>query len=867
MFDPERDGKPGQGGTTKRRPRRNTFFRKRGENVPMWGKRHRARSRLPPPPTMLARFIHSLPLDRKLVALCMLATGVALVLSTAAFVAFEQMAHRRDMRRATDALLHVISEHAAHALADGDPAAATRSLQGLASLPPVRRACIYDAEGRVVAIFERESSATERWPTMGDLSPAGADERPGLFREFSPLTAGTGGPPPGAGVAEGGVYMELDREELAARQADYFLALAPVLLVAFGLSWLLARRLQHVVSGPIENLARLAADVAAGREVSTRAVKAGNDAIGRLIEGFNHMLDQLQLRDARLHEAQRDLERRVEERTRSLEEAHAEIALERTRFKFIFDYVPVGICLQTLHDRQKQFRLINRAHLRICGVEADKAFADTAIFANITHPDDRARQVPLNQALESGAIKHYALEKRYLRADGSTVWVAFSTARTDYPDGRVEVLSTLVDITELKRAQLEAARERARFQFIFNSLPVGVSWRHVGERESALFNPAHHLITGVDPDSVADTRIAFHQATHPDDLPRQLALVDRMLAGDIDQYEVEKRYIHPDGRVVWAMMMSRMSRDPDTGERQSVTTIVDITARKQAEAEIEGIHRRLVETSRQAGMAEVATGVLHNVGNVLNSVNISCGLIADHLRRSKTANLPKLAGMLRDHRDELPRYLTEDAKGRLIPDYLTGLADSVSVERSALFAELESLQKNVDHIKSIVAMQQSFARITGVLEKVEIVELVEDALRMNAASLVRHEIEVVRDYVARPAITADKNKILQILVNCVANAKHACDDSDRRDKRITVRVAADGDGVRISVIDNGVGIAPDHLTRIFAHGFTTRKNGHGFGLHSGALAAHEMGGSLLAHSEGPGTGATFTLRLPAHPPE
>src|SRR5439155_15323102 len=138
-----------------------------------------------------------------------------------------------------------------------------------------------------------------------------------------------------------------------------------------------------------------------------------------------------------------------------------------------------------------------------------------------------------------------------------------------------------------------------------------------------------------------------------------------------------------------------------------------------------------------------------------------------------------------------------------------------------------------------------------------------DALRMNASSLARHDVQVFREYAAQvPEINVEKHKVLQTLVNLVRNAKEACDESGRADKRVTLRVTHDGDCVRIAVVDNGIGIPAENLTRIFNHGFTTRKDGHGFGLHSGALAAKEMGGELSMHSDGAGQGATFTLELP-----
>jgi signal transduction histidine kinase len=159
-------------------------------------------------------------------------------------------------------------------------------------------------------------------------------------------------------------------------------------------------------------------------------------------------------------------------------------------------------------------------------------------------------------------------------------------------------------------------------------------------------------------------------------------------------------------------------------------------------------------------------------------------------------------------------------------------------------------------------MQQSYAISGGYTEVLPLEEVIEDALRMNTAAFDRHGTGVAREFdPALPPMPVDRNKMLLILVNLIRNAKYACDEGGNADKRVTVRTEFDG-GVRISVIDNGVGIRPENLARLFEHGFTTRKNGHGFGLHSSALAAREMGGSLSVRSEGPGQGAVFTIELP-----
>jgi signal transduction histidine kinase len=292
---------------------------------------------------------------------------------------------------------------------------------------------------------------------------------------------------------------------------------------------------------------------------------------------------------------------------------------------------------------------------------------------------------------------------------------------------------------------------------------------------------------------------------------------------------------------------------------------VDITAQKQAEARLAETLEQLLVASRQAGMAEVATGVLHNVGNVLNSVNVSATLIADRIRHSKAGNIAKIAAMFDGHKADLAGFLANDPRGRTIPDYLGTLAESLAAEQTMVIAELDELGKNVDYIKGIVAMQQTYAMASGVFEDVSVPEMIEDALRINAASLARHDIEMIRDHQSPLVVTTDKHKVIEILVNLVRNAKYACDESGRAGKQITVRTASDDRGVKIAVIDNGIGIPAENLTRIFNYGFTTREHGHGFGLHSSALAAKELGGSLTVKSEGAGRGATFTLELPCKP--
>ncbi|WP_053144941.1 ATP-binding protein [Pseudomonas sp. P97.38] len=275
---------------------------------------------------------------------------------------------------------------------------------------------------------------------------------------------------------------------------------------------------------------------------------------------------------------------------------------------------------------------------------------------------------------------------------------------------------------------------------------------------------------------------------------------------------------------------------------------------------------QLVAVARQAGMAEIATNVLHNVGNVLNSVNVCAEVLTQKLRTSKALGLGKAMQLMNQHTEDLGHFISQDEKGRLLPGYLNQVVEALAVEQKSMAEELEQLTKSIDHIKEVVAAQQSYSGASSLRETVQVQQLIEDALRMNAGVLTTRRVTVQKAFTGLPAVELDKHRVLMILVNLIKNAGNAMVDMADRPPVITLQGELNAEQTLIiRVIDNGEGIAEDNLTRIFAHGFTTRKDGHGFGLHSCVLAAMEMGGALKVQSAGPGQGATFTLELPTQP--
>ncbi|WP_375765990.1 ATP-binding protein [Archangium gephyra] len=284
--------------------------------------------------------------------------------------------------------------------------------------------------------------------------------------------------------------------------------------------------------------------------------------------------------------------------------------------------------------------------------------------------------------------------------------------------------------------------------------------------------------------------------------------------------------------------------------------------------ELKNVHLQLVQSARRAGMAEIATNVLHNVGNVLNSVYTSAQLAKERMAAMRLEQVGRVANLLQERKSDAGTFLSQDERGKNVVPFLDKLGQHLLEERKEIATLLDDVGRYTEHVGDIVKVQQNYARTPRLQEPVHLQGLLEDALRINAAGLTRHQVKVVRQFAELPPVLTDKHKALMILVNLVSNAKYAMDGVPVAERLLTVSMEQAPHGqVRIQVHDNGMGIAPEMLTRIFQYGFTTREEGHGFGLHSSALAAQEMGGSLTVHSEGPGRGATFTLELPHLPAE
>lgn len=509
---------------------------------------------------------------------------------------------------------------------------------------------------------------------------------------------------------------------------------------------------------------------------------------------------------------------------------------------------------------------------RIFGTRPGEFAPTRASFLERVHPDDRAR---VDEAFvrSLGAKADSALEHRVLAADGSIKAVEERWQTSFGADGRaVRVLGTCQDITERRVAEDAIARatqaieqQKTELQVLFDLMPAMIWFKdtqdgivRVNRRAAeALGRPVEEIegrpTAEVYPRDAARYREADREVI--DSGVAKLGIVETLVdaAGGESWIQTDKvPYFDAAGNVVGIVVMAQ-----------------DITERRRSEAELRQTNLELVEASRLAGMAEVATDVLHNVGNVLNSVNVSATLVVDHLRVSRASRMAAVVKLLRDHHHDLGHYLTADSAGQHVPELLEELSRDWVAQEQLLSTELGDLRANVDLIKRIVAAQQGHAvAAAGAPESPEAVapdQLIEEAVLVQQDRLTRQKVRIVREFEHLAPICVAKHKVVQILASLLRNARQACVASTEIDRCITVRIERLGSRARISVRDNGTGIAPENLVRIFTPTVSGRRNFGGYGLHACALAAHEMGGKLSAASDGPGRGATFTLELPIEP--
>jgi PAS domain S-box-containing protein len=510
----------------------------------------------------------------------------------------------------------------------------------------------------------------------------------------------------------------------------------------------------------------------------------------------------------------------------ALHGAQEEVVRKEAQFRFIFEAAPLGLWWRRVGADGRSVRHVNEAHLRMCGLTREEI--DThGIFAQVSFPEEYAAQQAQYRRLATGEIKEFTIEKRYRHRDGRVVWVMMTQQRQNYPDGGFEELSTVVDITERKKAEQQLAQEQARFRVIFEFVPVGLSWFMVGRQvETHMVNTSHARITGVPADRCREP-VYYSRATHPEDNARQQELTQRLQRGEIDHFSLEKRYLHADGAVLWALLTVQIVPDPITGEQQQIASLVDITELKRQAAELHAA-KEAAETANLAKSQFLAM-MSHEIRTPMNGVIGMTSLLLDTpLQREQ-----------RDYVDTIRQ--SGDALLTIINDILD-------------FSKIESGRLELENAEFAVR------------------ECIEGALDLLAPRCAEKGLDLLYEIGegVPNTVRGDATRLRQILVNLLGNAVKFTAQGE-----VVLTVAAepridDRAELRFSVRDTGIGISADGLSRLFqsftqVDASTTRRfGGTGLGLVISKRLAEMMGGRMWVESD-EGKGSVFNFSIVVEP--
>ncbi|MCP4682272.1 MAG: GHKL domain-containing protein [Desulfobacterales bacterium] len=271
----------------------------------------------------------------------------------------------------------------------------------------------------------------------------------------------------------------------------------------------------------------------------------------------------------------------------------------------------------------------------------------------------------------------------------------------------------------------------------------------------------------------------------------------------------------------------------------------------------------LLQQAHEVGMAEMAVGILHNIGNAITPAKVGTATLVKRLTLSPMRNNLNVAMDQIYTAMEKPPFIQDEEKDRLL-SVIKLLPESIKEEYDTIIDEIQQIRNKHEHIEEVISLQMRYARFSTDFEDVDINRLTEDALKIIDESIRKRSVQIIRDFSDIPVVRIEQSKFIQIIVNLIKNAYEAMETMESDDRQIIVTTFFEKgppDHVVLSIKDKGIGFSPQDKEKLFKFGYTTKDKGTGFGLHSCAnyLIAHK--GSIEAMSRGRGLGAEFIVRL------
>jgi DNA-binding LacI/PurR family transcriptional regulator/signal transduction histidine kinase len=276
-------------------------------------------------------------------------------------------------------------------------------------------------------------------------------------------------------------------------------------------------------------------------------------------------------------------------------------------------------------------------------------------------------------------------------------------------------------------------------------------------------------------------------------------------------------------------------------------------------SKLDSSYKKLVEHAQREGMADIAADILHNIGNILNSISVSAHMMENSVKSAPFDDLLRANRLLEANMERLEDFIRNDRKGKILMRFYLKLGESMEKLREQLIYNANRLSTKLNSINEIIAAQQNYAGVASQPEELSIAAILEDALKVHAASLDKYRITVERDYRANPRLVVQRAKLFYIFVNLINNARDSMTETPLNERRLSISIYEDGSESCVRISDTGRGIAEGAIDKVFDYGYSVKDERRGFGLHSSSSYMAEMGGVILAESAGIGKGQAFTV--------
>ncbi len=350
---------------------------------------------------------------------------------------------------------------------------------------------------------------------------------------------------------------------------------------------------------------------------------------------------------------------------------------------------------------------------------------------------------------------------------------------------------------------------------------------------------------------------------HPEDRKVFLRKILKHIKGVGGPYEGENRMIHKDGRHLWFYVRAEGIRDKDGKTIRVFGSNTDITVRKKAELELKKAQEEALVHAHAEGRAEFATTVLHNIGNVLNSVNVNSANIRETVQKMGIQQLQLAMKMIEENTHDLDNFFNNHPKGRQLPQYIVQKTAIMNKDFEKLTHLAGDIGDKISLMHEIIETQQTHAKNPEGIGQEDLARLVNESLKVQMEFINREGITIHKRYKAIPPLVLPAAALIHVVINLIKNAVEAMNLMPRAHRSLYIDIFEDEQlNTHLKIRDTGIGVKPQNMEKMFVHGFTTKKHGHGFGLHYCAQSIREMGGEIAIESEGEGKGATFTITFP-----